>query len=82
MRPLAARMRGVSSSRNSCSGLDHDPTLLGLDGEHVLGAQEPVPAVERLEGERAWLVLVVEPDFLDPAEVALGRLDEEPVRVA
>ena len=81
MRPLAARIRGVSNSRNSCSG-GHDPTLLGLDGEHVLGAQERVPAVERLEGERAGLVLVVEPDFLDPAQIALGGLDEEPVRVA
>src|SRR6266540_1499265 len=63
-------------------GRDDDPPLLMLDRDDFLGRKQCVPAIPCLHSKRTRLVRLPDPDLLDPADVALGRLDEETVRVA
>src|SRR6266571_5108569 len=58
---------------------DDDPLLFAIDRLDVLLPQEPVPSVDGLHGQRARLAVVSEPDLFDPADVAVRRLDDEPV---
>lgn len=39
-------------------------------------------AISRTNCERGWLVRLSDPNLLDPAEIAVGGLDDETVRLA
>lgn len=41
-----------------------------------------MPAISRTNCERGWLVRLSDPNLLDPAEIAVGGLDDEAVRLA
>lgn len=81
---FSARRRQARDIELEESGLtgNDDPPDLAVDREDVFAQGERMPAISCTNRERGRLVRLSDPNLLDPAEIAVGGLDDEAVRLA